>query len=69
MPVSPLGLDAAQENSRTPPWAIVNATLVTVSVGLTPVQFGFGQPASAPVTVSGALAPPGWSTKAAGCRS
>jgi hypothetical protein len=46
---------ALQSNSVTPPCAIVSLMLVTVSVGFTPVQFAFGQPASAPDTVSGAV--------------
>ena len=43
-----------QVNSVAPPCAIVSLILVTVSLGLTPVQLPFGQPAAAPETVRGA---------------
>jgi len=36
--VRPFGSDAVQWKSR-PPWKMSSAMLVTVSVGLTPVQF------------------------------
>jgi hypothetical protein len=41
-------------NNVVPPCAIVRVMFVTLRIGLTPVQFGFGHPASAPVTVAGA---------------
>ena len=44
-----------QVNNNVPPCAIVMVISVVLSVGLTPVQFGFGQPASAPLTVFGAV--------------
>ena len=53
LPLSPFGLLAVQVNRRTPPCEIVIEMSVVVRVGFTPVQFGFGQPASAPVTVPG----------------
>jgi hypothetical protein len=37
-----------------PPCEIRSEMLVTVRVGFTTVQFAFGHPASAPVTVKGA---------------
>ena len=59
VPLSPLGLLAVQVNSVTPPWAIVSLMLVTVNVGFTPVQLGFGHPASWPLTVEGAVSTAG----------
>ena len=54
MPLRPCGLEAVQVKSVAPAWLIASVILVTVSAGLTPVQFGFGQPACWPDTVDGA---------------
>ena len=43
-----------QVNSVVPPYAIVRVMFVTVTVGLTPVQLEFGQPACCAETVEGA---------------
>jgi hypothetical protein len=42
-------------NNSVPPWEIVIVMLVVVRVGLTPVQFGLGQPTALPETVLGAV--------------
>ena len=55
MPLSPSGSLAVQVKSRSPPCVIVIVMSVVVRTGFTPVQFGFGQPAAAPDTVSGAV--------------
>src|SRR5438034_5073310 len=55
VPLSPFGSLAVQVNSRVPPCEIVIVMSVVVKTGFTPVQFGFGQPACAPVTVEGAV--------------
>jgi hypothetical protein len=46
---------AVQVKRSTPPCEIVIEISVVVRAGFTPVQTGFGQPASAPVTVPGAV--------------
>jgi hypothetical protein len=54
VPERPFGLDAVQSNSCVPPCEIVSSMFVSVSVGFTPVQLAFGQPAADPETVDGA---------------
>ena len=54
--VSPFGSDAVQWKIRVVTgWKMSSVMLVSVSVGFTPVQFGFGQPAVAPLTVGAAV--------------
>jgi hypothetical protein len=54
VPLSPFGLLAVQVKSR-PPWKIFRVMFVSVSWGLTPVQFELGQPAAPPDTVDDAV--------------
>ena len=54
--VNPFGFDAVQRKIRfVTGWKISSVMLVSVRVGFTPVQFGFGQPAVAPDTVGAAV--------------
>ena len=54
--VSPFGFDAVQWKIRVVTgWKMSSVMLVGVSVGFTPVQLLFGQPAVAPLTVGEAV--------------
>ena len=54
--VSPFAFDAVQWKIRVVTgWKISSVMFVTVSLGFTPVQFEFGQPAVAPSTVGAAV--------------
>ena len=54
--VNPFGSDAVQWKIRVVTgWKISRVMSVSVRVGFTPVQFGFGQPAVAPDTVVAAV--------------
>ena len=56
MPLSPFGLLAVHVKITVPTGCSITRLMsVTVTTGLTPVQFEFGHPASAAVTVAGAL--------------
>lgn len=53
---SPFGSDAVQWKIRVVTgWKMSSVMSVSVSVGLTPVQFGFGHPATAALTVGAAV--------------
>ena len=63
-PDRPFGLEAEQLKISVPGGcSMTRLMLVTVRTGLTPVQLGFGQPASAPVTVAGAVSTAGLVTR------
>ena len=54
--VNPFGFDAVQWKIWfVTGWKISRVMSVSVRVGFTPVQFGFGQPAAAPDTVVAAV--------------
>jgi hypothetical protein len=59
--VNPFGFDALQVKIGVPGGcSITRLIVVRVSAGLTPVQLGFGQPATAPDTVSAAVSVAGF---------
>jgi hypothetical protein len=56
VPLSPFGLLAVHVKIAVPGGCEITSVMsVTVSVGLTPVQLLFGQPATEPVTVGAAV--------------
>ena len=62
--VNPFGSDAEQLKMVVPGGcSIVSMMVVTVRTGLTPVQLGFGHPATAPDTVAGAVNTAGFVVK------
>jgi hypothetical protein len=62
--VKPFGFDALQLKIAVPGGcSIVRLMDVSVSVGFTPVQLGFGQPATAPLTVGAAVKVAGFVVK------